>query len=354
MIKSLHLVCKILYLKKGETKMKRMTALLAALIITCTAFAACGGDDSSSKGDSSKPSASQAADESSLEDAPSDESNSEASENNSDPSSTDPSSADESKTEDSSKADESSTAEYKNEIGELTKAFSENLRTKPYTMEFEISANTTTVSGKMSRDGNKVKMKANLGGLDVDAYVIDGKVYMLLPSVKAYTVSDNGNDLKNIGVNDYSLDTRAEYRSTEEKDGYICETYAVPAAKNTPADYKFDEKIDKIVTYCYDKSTKKPVKMIGKSPITGETTIKFTKVEFDIPEIVMPDITGWTEIKEGEKLDPSTQMKLTITSLGITDEMIKKSGYTFDQLVKMTTRESSEALLKIMKDNGLR
>lgn len=335
---------------------KKLIAMLAAVMIAAT-MVSCGGDDSSSKKDNSKASDSQAAEGSS------DNSDTSASEGGNDDSKSDESKTEDSKPDESkpdeSKSDDSKAqnnypADYKADIGELTKNFSEDLQNKAYEMDFKIIAKSATASGSMATDTKNIKVKAYISGLNIDAYVIGGKVYMLVPDAKAYMVYEDGYDLNKVGVNDYSLDKRAVYFGTEEKDGMICEKYGVPASKSAGADFEFNAERDSTNTYCFDKDTKKPLKLLISSPITGDAEIQFTKMEFNTPEIKMPDITGWTELKQGEQLDSVTQLRLTMSTLGITEDMLKKSGYTFDQIAAMSTKESTEALAKVMRDNGLK
>ena len=333
---------------------KKLIAMIAAVVMAA-AMVSCGGDDSSSKKDNSKASDSQAAEGSSdsSEAADSAAGESKAEGDKSDESKTDDSKSDESKSDDS-KAQNNYPADYKADIGELTKNFSEDLQNKAYEMDFKIIAKNATASGSMATDTKNIKVKAYISGLNIDAYVIGGKVYMLVPDAKAYMVYEDGYDLNKVGVNDYSLDKRAVYFGTEEKDGMICEKYGVPASKSAGADFEFNAERDTTNTYCFDKDTKKPLKLLTSSPITGDAEIQFTKLEFNTPEIKMPDITGWTELKQGEQLDSATQLRLTMSTLGITEDMLKKSGYTFDQIAAMSTKESTEALAKVMRDNGLK
>ena len=336
-------------------KMKRLCALTLSVLASAAVLVSCG-DSSSSEKDSSSQStvSSQAAggeeskaEESSAEESKAEESaadvsaadESAADESAADESAADESAADES-TLDESKADEPSGGE-----GVLAKAYTEKLASKQYSIEASVNSSLTgDTEVKMDVNGDNMHLVTKIMGIETDTYTIGDKTYSLVPSMKAYTVGEK-NKLSAANFDTYALTDKSKFVSTGEEDGLTVETYDVEMGSalggNTQMKYYFDS----------DGTLKK---IIVDAPLIGKTAIEFKSIKFEEVDVSLPDLSGMTEIKQGETLDNKSKITMTMSLLGITEDMLKKAGSSSEELAKLSDEEIVSFLTKVAKDNGLK
>lgn len=312
--------------------MKRSSALIVSVIMALS-LASCAGGDSSSQAEDVSSTVSESTPAESTEDSSVTESEEDLS---------------------SLPQREKVEIKYLNEVGEYAKTFSNRLLNDAYSVDVTVTTSAGAASrSHLSIDGYRAYVKMQVSGLTMEIYFIDGKTYSLVPSIKSIIKPKTEPDFDSIRLDIYALDSRAELKSSEEKDGQIVEVYGVPAAAHTPEGYKLNDKLDLTVTYYFDKQTGNATKLTVNSPLTGMKTVTFERLEFGSQRITLPDIKGWTEIREGEEIDGSGKLRMTMAALGITEEMLIDSGYTFDQIAAMSSDEMSEALAKVMKKNNI-
>ena len=330
--------------------MKRICALVAALIAAASCFASCGSGDSSSsaaevvsssQADSSAAGQTESAADSSSE-APAESS---AAESVSE-------SVAESKAE--SAASDSSSEAAKGDRsgwGPLAKDYTERLEGGVYSVDMTVSsAMTGDISMLLEVNGKNAHMKTNykVQGTDVEAYIIDGKTYSLLPAMNAYTVSENGS-IEDQKINTYALADNAELLETGEEDGLKTETYKIPLGSENAAVEFFNT----VKFYFDDNGNAK--KIVAEAPVMGSTTVVINSLVFEDVTVELPDLSGMTRLEEGaaSEVDPKDALKMTMSMLGITEEMLTKSGYTVDQLAAMDSEEMITLLAKIAQENGI-
>ncbi|MBR4555821.1 MAG: hypothetical protein IKO27_09555, partial [Ruminococcus sp.] len=128
-------------------------------------------------------------------------------------------------------------------------------------------------------------------------------------------------------------------------DGLTVETYDVEMGSalggNTQMKYYFDS----------DGTLKK---IIVDAPLIGKTAIEFKSIKFEEVDVSLPDLSGMTEIKQGETLDNKSKITMTMSLLGITEDMLKKAGSSSEELAKLSDEEIVSFLTKVAKDNGLK
>lgn len=248
--------------------MKKITALLVSLIMSCTVMAGCSNSsNSSSKADSSsKAETSAAADESTGSEAGT-----------------------------AANIDDTLTAQYTNKI------------------QGESVAIDMTVSSDYGDDssavvevaGGNMHMKMNVMGLDMDIYVIDGVMYTLDSESKTYYTMDmeeSIDDFKSeIG---YGIDDSYTFVSSETTDdGLICETFentqdlGIELESSVTLDTSESDDLSFTTTfkYYFNADTKDLVKIetISDGSTTTVTVNSFTteNVEVKLPD----DFDSWTE-----------------------------------------------------------
>ena len=238
--------------------------------------------------------------------------------------------------------------------GEYTKAYTEKLKKGVYAMDATVTTSMfgeTPLSFKVNGEDLYVKMSTM--GIDVEVYQKEGKSYNLMPQMKTYVVS-KATTLEQQGVNNYALNDGAEYLGNESEEGLIVEKYKLPIL-TVSSDISLDISIDAgsyECKYYYTKSGDLK-KIFVNSPSTGETTVEINSLSFEDVTIELPDLTDWTEMTQGEKLDKVATIKMGLAVYGVTDEMVEKAGYTYEQLAEMDEQEVTEVLTKIAEDNGL-
>ncbi len=321
--------------------MKKITAIIAALMMSCAMFVSCGDKDSDSTDTKeSKAESSQAASSDGDSSAAADDDGSDDAD----------STADDTDSAEASEADDS--PEPSGEAGELVKAYSE--KASAYTFVIEGTINTD-LTGEMpfsltAKDGNYC-VKASTMGITAESYFVDGKAYVVLPDMMAYSIED-GLSLDDQDVNIYIADDNYSFVETKTDGDYTVEVYT---AKN--ADIELGEGVEledpsvaqSTVSYYFDGDGNL-AKVVEDSGIIGEITTEFTKIDFEnVPDVTLPDLTGYTEMTDDTELDEETQMKMALNMLGITEEQLTEAGYTYAQLAEM----SDEELQKVFEDLGV-
>ncbi|MBR6102078.1 MAG: hypothetical protein IKP95_06610 [Ruminococcus sp.] len=251
-------------------------------------------------------------------------------------------------------SEEDSSEEIIETNGEYAKEFTRKIESGVYALEGTVQTamfGESPMSVKVSGEDLYVKMTTM--GIDVEVCQIDGVAYNLMPQMKTYTVS-KATTVEQQGVNTYALSESAKFIGNEMEDGLIVEKYEIPIIVNK-TDVSIDLGIDGGSYECryYFDTNKELKKVSGNLPATGETVFTVTGLSFEDIKIELPDLTDWTELKQGEKLDKVATIKMGLAAYGVTEEMVTAAGYTYEQLAEMDEAEVTEILTKIAEDNGL-
>ena len=249
--------------------MKKITALLVSLIMSCAVMAGCSdsSSSSSSKADSST-----------------------------------------SKAETSAAADESTASEAgtaANLEDTLTAQYTKKIQGESLAIDMTVASEYGDESAVVEIAGGNMHMKMNVMGMDMDIYAIDGVMYTLDSESKTYYTVDmeeSIDDFKSeIG---YGIDDSYKFISSETTDdGLICETFentddlgielesGVTLDTSDSDDYSFTTTFK----YYYNADTKDLVKIetISDGTTTTVTVNSFTteNVEVKLPD----DFDSWTE-----------------------------------------------------------
>lgn len=249
--------------------MKKITALLVSLIMSCAVMAGCSdsSSSSSSKADSST-----------------------------------------SKAETSAAADESTASEAgtaTNIEDTLTAQYTKKIQGESLAIDMTVASEYGDESAVVEIAGGNMHMKMNVMGMDMDIYAIDGVMYTLDSESKTYYTVDmeeSIDDFKSeIG---YGIDDSYKFISSETTDdGLICETFentddlGIELESGVTLDTSESDDLSFKTTfkYYYNADTKDLVKIetISDGTTTTVTVNSFTteNVEVKLPD----DFDSWTE-----------------------------------------------------------
>lgn len=249
--------------------MKKITALLVSLIMSCAVMAGCSDSNSSSssKADSST-----------------------------------------SKAETSAAADESTASEAgtaTNLEDTLTAQYTKKIQGESLAIDMTVASEYGDESAVVEIAGGNMHMKMNVMGMDMDIYAIDGVMYTLDSESKTYYTVDmeeSIDDFKSeIG---YGIDDSYKFISSETTDdGLICETFentddlGIELESGVTLDTSESDDLSFKTTfkYYYNADTKDLVKIetISDGTTTTVTVNSFTteNVEVKLPD----DFDSWTE-----------------------------------------------------------
>lgn len=262
--------------------MKKLSAIICSLIMTCAVFTGCGkSDSSSSKTDTSSAETSSVA----VTDT------------------TDSSSADTSTASDSTASDGSET---------LAEKYTQSLASKVYTLDMTITSDYTgEMPMVLSCDGTNYYISMSVLGMDITMYLVDNQMYVFDESSKSYSVSDMDSSTFNFdeeGVSSFGLDDSYTYVSTETTDdGLICETYSIDEAsimgeydlgsgvtlETESTDSNSSSESSSYIKYYFDSATEE-LKSIEAYTMGMSQTVTINSFSTDNVTIELPDLSAWT------------------------------------------------------------
>lgn len=255
--------------------------------------------------------------------------------------------------EDTSSEDESTRKEIETN-GDYAKAYTEKIAGGVYSIDAVINMpmfGETPMTVKVN--GNDLYANITTLGVNVEVYQVDGKTYNMMPQVQSYMITES-KTLQELGVSTYELPAEAKFLGSYEENGLIVEKFELPTV-TVSEDISLDVSVDGgsyEAEYYFDNSGNlKQIKT--EVPLLGETVFEVKNFSFDDVTIELPDLTDWTEMKEGEQLDKAATIKMGLSIYGVTEEMLTEAGYTYEQLAEMEEDEVTEIITKIAEDNGL-
>lgn len=249
--------------------MKKITALLVSLIMSCSVMAGCSdsSSSSSSKADSST-----------------------------------------SKAETSAAADESTASEAgtaTNLEDTLTAQYTKKIQGESLAIDITVASEYGDESAVVEIAGGNMHMKMNVMGMDMDIYAIDGVMYTLDSESKTYYTVDmeeSIDDFKSeIG---YGIDDSYKFISSETTDdGLICETFEntedlgieLGSGVTLDTSESDDRSFKTTFKYYFNADTKDLVKIETISDVTT-TTVTVNSFKTENVEVKLPDdFDSWTE-----------------------------------------------------------
>lgn len=249
--------------------MKKITALLVSLIMSCAVMAGCSdsSSSSSSKADSST-----------------------------------------SKAETSAAADESTASEAgtaTNLEDTLTAQYTKKIQGESLAIDMTVASEYGDESAVVEIAGGNMHMKMNVMGMDMDIYAIDGVMYTLDSESKTYYTVDmeeSIDDFKSeIG---YGIDDSYKFISSETTDdGLICETFEstedlgneLESGVTLDTSESDDRSFKTTFKYYFNADTKDLVKIETISDVTT-TTVTVNSFKTENVEVKLPDdFDSWTE-----------------------------------------------------------
>ncbi len=249
--------------------MKKITALLVSLIMSCAVMAGCSdsSSSSSSKSDSST-----------------------------------------SKAETSAAADESTASEAgtaTNLEDTLTAQYTKKIQGESLAIDITVASEYGDESAVVEIAGGNMHMKMNVMGMDMDIYAIDGVMYTLDSESKTYYTVDmeeSIDDFKSeIG---YGIDDSYKFISSETTDdGLICETFEntedlgieLGSGVTLDTSESDDRSFKTTFKYYFNADTKDLVKIETISDVTT-TTVTVNSFKTENVEVKLPDdFDSWTE-----------------------------------------------------------
>lgn len=249
--------------------MKKITALLVSLIMSCAVMAGCSdsSSSSSSKADSST-----------------------------------------SKAETSAAADESTASEAgtaTNLEDTLTAQYTKKIQGESLAIDMTVASEYGDESAVVEIAGGNMHMKMNVMGMDMDIYAIDGVMYTLDSESKTYYTVDmeeSIDDFKSeIG---YGIDDSYKFISSETTDdGLICETFEntedlgieLGSGVTLDTSESDDRSFKTTFKYYFNADTKDLVKIETISDVTT-TTVTVNSFKTENVEVKLPDdFDSWTE-----------------------------------------------------------
>lgn len=249
--------------------MKKITALLVSLIMSCAVMAGCSdsSSSSSSKADSST-----------------------------------------SKAETSAAADESTASEAgtaTNLEDTLTAQYTKKIQGESLAIDITVASEYGDESAVVEIAGGNMHMKMNVMGMDMDIYAIDGVMYTLDSESKTYYTVDmeeSIDDFKSeIG---YGINDSYKFISSETTDdGLICETFEkaedpgieLESGVTLDTSNSDDNSFTTTFKYYFNADTKDLVKIETISDVTT-TTVTVNSFKTENVEVKLPDdFDSWTE-----------------------------------------------------------
>ena len=194
-------------------------------------------------------------------------------------------------------------------------------------------------------------------GLKAEVYIIDGKGYTIMPDADVYQVMDDV-DLGDLGVNTFGLNDSYQYVETKEEDGLTLEVYKAvftddydlgsENADDSTDSSKNEYTVETTVTYYFD-SNGDLKKIVSNDDFSGETTATINSAEWTAEDITLPDLSGLTEMTDDSELSDEASMKIMLSMFGVTEDMLKEAGYTYDDLLALEDDE----LMGVLADLGV-
>ncbi|MBO5449109.1 MAG: hypothetical protein J5994_07240 [Ruminococcus sp.] len=252
--------------------MKKITAIICSLIMTCTVLASCSNSAESNKDSSSSKTTSSAV------------------------------SADEDSKSEDGESKDSKSEDGEQSSGSYAEAYTQKLRDKNFSLVMTIESD---LAGKntmtMEYGGENYHMCLTSGDYVVDTYLVDSKMYILDSENKAYSVLDYSRDLygeEDPAVSSFGIQEDFEFVGSEEtEDGLVCETYKYvdPVTEDPGSEDSSSGDVGAIeYKYYFDKESG-DLKKIDVSDTGITQTVTVDSFTVGSTEVALPDLTGWTE-----------------------------------------------------------